>query len=109
MYVLVFHVPASHLEQVKDAIFAAGAGMMSGYERCSWEIAGTGQFLPAEGAEPFIGYVGRMERVEEYRVETVVDESHAASVVEALINAHPYEVPSYHLIPVLTLEQTAAN
>jgi hypothetical protein len=45
-----------------------------------------------------------MEHVQEYRVETVVDEFEVAHVVNALLEAHPYEVPSYHLIPVLTLE-----
>lgn len=104
MYMLVFHVPASHVEQVKEAVFAAGAGRMSNYERCSWQVLGTGQFLPTEGANPYLGHIGEMEYVQEYRVETVVDEFEVTQVVNALLEAHPYEVPSYHLIPVLTLE-----
>ena len=104
MYMLVFHVPASHVEQVKEAVFAAGAGQMSNYERCSWQVLGTGQFLPTAGANPYLGHIGEMEYVQEYRVETVVDEFEVTQVVNALLEAHPYEVPSYHLIPVLTLE-----
>jgi hypothetical protein len=104
MYMLVFYVPISHVEQVKDAVFAAGAGRMSNYEQCSWQVLGTGQFLPTVGAHPYLGHIGEMEHVQEYRVETVVDEFEVAHVVNALLEAHPYEVPSYHLIPVLTLE-----
>ena len=104
MYLLVFHVPASHVEQVKEAVFAAGAGRMSNYERWSWQVLGTGQFLPTAGANPYLGHIEEMEYVQEYRVETVVDEFDVMPVVNALLEAHPYEVPSYHLIPVLTLE-----
>lgn len=109
MYMLVFHVPATHVEEVKEAVFAAGAGTMGSYEKCSWQVLGTGQFLPMEGASPYIGTVGRVEKVDEYRVEMTVDESVISAVVSALLDAHPYEVPSYQLVPVLTLEQTDFN
>ena len=109
MYMLVFHVPATHVEEVKEAVFAAGAGTMGNYEKCSWQVLGTGQFLPMEGASPYIGTVGRVEKVDEYRVEMTVDESVISAVVSALLDAHPYEVPSYQLVPVLTLEQTDFN
>lgn len=105
MYNLVCHVPASHLEVVKDALFSAGAGAMGGYSHCCWQVLGTGQFLPLEGSSPVLGSVGHLEHVQEYRVEMVVDEEHAVAAVEALLDAHPYEVPSYHLVPVLVLER----
>ncbi|MDD3823320.1 MAG: NGG1p interacting factor NIF3 [Sphaerochaetaceae bacterium] len=109
MYMLVFHVPVTHSEQVKKAVFAAGAGRMDKYEQCCWQVLGTGQFIPAEGSDPFVGTQGNLEVVEEYRIETVVDEFNAARVIKALLDAHPYEVPSYHLIPVLTLEHPIPN
>jgi hypothetical protein len=109
MYLLVFHVPKTHVETVKDAVFAAGAGQIGNYARCSWQVLGTGQFLPLDGAEPAIGTVGTVETVGEYRVEMVVGEHRITEVVAALLASHPYEVPSYHLIPVLTLEQTDSN
>lgn len=82
---------------------------MGNYERCCWEVVGRGQFLPSPGARPFLGQVGEIEKVEEWRVETVVEESRAVSVVEALLASHPYEEVSYHLIPVLTLEHAKTN
>ncbi|WP_320129048.1 NGG1p interacting factor NIF3 [uncultured Sphaerochaeta sp.] len=104
MYVLVCYIPETHLQLVKEALFAAGAGAMNGYEQCSWQTLGTGQFKPGEGNSPFIGEVGVLEQVAEWRLELVVDEEHVVSVVQALLESHPYEVPAYHLIPVMTLE-----
>lgn len=104
MYILVFHVPVTHLEVVKEALFAAGAGRMGNYEKCSWQIEGEGQFLPLEGSSPFIGKEGEVERVKEYRVEMVVKEYIIKDVIQALIESHPYEVPSYHLIPTIGIE-----
>lgn len=109
MYMLVFHVPVTHAEAVKEAVFAAGAGRMSNYERCCWQVAGKGQFLPVQGSKPFLGVQGQIEYVDELRIETTVDEFNAARVIKALVDAHPYEVPSYHLIPVLTLEHPFPN
>lgn len=107
MYVVVFHVPQSHLDQVKDAMFAAGAGRIGSYERCCHQIPGLGQFTPSDGAHPYLGTVGIPEFVDEYRVEMVVENHLIRPVIEALIGAHPYEVPSYHIIEVQTLEQIA--
>lgn len=100
MYSLVFYVPATHLEAVKSAVFAAGAGRMGNYEACCWQVLGQGQFRPMSGAQPFLGEVGKAERVEEYRVEMVLLEQYKEAVVAALRLAHPYEEVAYHLIHI---------
>ncbi|AEF53653.1 NIF3 1 [Marinomonas posidonica] len=97
MYSLVFYVPASHLEQVKSAVFEAGAGRVGAYEACCWQTLGQGQFRPVSGAQPFIGEVGQVELVEEYRVEMVMLYEYKEAVVAALRLAHPYEEVAYHL------------
>jgi len=91
MYSLVFYVPESHLESVKHAVFSAGAGSMGNYDSCCWQVKGLGQFRPAKGATPFLGKVGELEFVDEYRVEMVLREEVKASVLAALLLAHPYE------------------
>ena len=94
---LVWFVPEDALEKTRDAVFAAGAGRIGDYERCSWYTAGTGTFVALEGADPTIGEVGREERVAELRVETVVPAVIADDVVRALLAAHPYEEVAYEL------------
>ncbi len=105
MYSLVCYVPESHLDQVKAALFEAGAGRIGAYAECCWQVLGQGQFKPLEGAEPFIGEEGQLELVREYRLELVVEEQYAVQAVQAMRAVHPYEVPAYHLIPVLTVDE----
>ncbi|RBP80002.1 NGG1p interacting factor NIF3 [Marinomonas rhizomae] len=100
MYSLVFYVPESHLESVKQAVFSAGAGSMGDYDSCCWQIKGQGQFRPVEGATPFLGKVDELEVVDEYRVEMVLSKEVKARVLAALLLAHPYEEVAYHFIPV---------
>jgi hypothetical protein len=100
---LVVFVPSDALDAVRGALFAAGAGRIGGYERCSWYTAGTGTFVPRAGADPTIGEVGREERVPELRVETVVPVEITADVVRSLLAAHPYEEVAYELYAIVDL------
>lgn len=95
MLKLVYFVPESHLQTTKDAIFQAGAGGEGRYINSAWQVKGVGQFQPMNGANPFIGTVGQMEYVDEWRVETIVPEDKAAAVKQALLASHPYEWPEY--------------
>jgi hypothetical protein len=96
-YKLVWFVPEDALDTTRDAVFAAGAGRIGEYERCSWYTRGTGTFLGGEGSDPTIGEAGREERVAELRVETVVPGDRAKAAVAALLEAHPYEEVAYDL------------
>ena len=97
---LVVFVPEDALDAVRDALFAAGAGRIGDYERCSWYTAGTGTFRGGESTDPTIGERGREERVPELRLETVYPKNREAEVVQALRAAHPYEEPSFDLYPL---------
>jgi hypothetical protein len=92
---LVVFVPHDALDGVRDALFAAGAGRIGGYERCSWYTEGTGTFLGGEGTEPAIGASGVEVRVPELRLETVFPEELQDDVLAALRAAHPYEEPAF--------------
>ncbi|RKZ99564.1 MAG: NGG1p interacting factor NIF3, partial [Gammaproteobacteria bacterium] len=63
MYKLVFFVPENHKEAVKQAVFDQGAGRYEGYDCCSWETLGTGQFKPLSGSQPFIGQQDQIKTV----------------------------------------------
>tara|TARA_R110000868_G_scaffold108769_15_gene296668 strand:- start:780 stop:1085 length:306 start_codon:yes stop_codon:yes gene_type:complete len=94
---LCFHVPESHTEIVKNAIFTAGAGQVGHYSHCSWQILGEGQFMPLDGHQAFLGETDKLEKVAEFKVETVCDTAHIQAVIAALKHAHPYETPSYQV------------
>ena len=95
MYKLVFFVPESHLELVKAAVFATGAGQIGDYEQCCFETRGMGQFKPLASANPFIGQAGQLEQVAEVRVELVCADHLIRLAIKALRAAHPYEEPAF--------------
>jgi hypothetical protein len=92
---LVVFVPHEALDRVRDAVFAAGAGRIGDYERCSWYTDGTGTFLGGETTDPAVGERGVEERVPEARLETVFPSDRHDEVIAALRAAHPYEEPAY--------------
>jgi hypothetical protein len=95
MYKLCFFVPDSHVQAVKDALFAVGAGRIGNYEQCCWQVLGQGQFLPLPGSDPYLGANGVVETVDEWKVELVVADELIQSAVVALKQAHPYETPAF--------------
>ena len=97
-YMLYFLVPETHLDAVKDAIFAVGAGSIGNYQHCAWQTLGEGQFMPLPGSHAFIGEINKLEKVPEYKVEIVCTEEQMREAVSALKRAHPYESPSYQIL-----------
>jgi len=93
----VVFVPADSAEGVREAMFAAGAGNIGDYSRCSWSVSGTGQFFAHEGASPTIGSVGAVERVPEERVEVIAPTRQRGHVLTAMRTAHPYEEPAFDI------------
>jgi dinuclear metal center YbgI/SA1388 family protein len=94
-YKLVVFAPVDSVARVSDAIFKAGAGWIGNYSNCSFQAAGTGTFLPLEGAKPSVGKRGRLEKVAEIRFETIVPADKLESVIAAMKKAHPYETPAF--------------
>jgi dinuclear metal center YbgI/SA1388 family protein len=97
----VVYVPGENAEAVQAAVFAAGAGRIGDYSRCSWSVSGIGQFLPHEGASPAIGSIGNVERVAEDRFEVVAPTRARAEVLSALRAAHPYEEPAFDILTLV--------
>jgi dinuclear metal center YbgI/SA1388 family protein len=95
---LTTYVPVADAERVREALAAAGAGTIGDYDSASFSTPGEGRFRPGEGANPTIGEVGRMEVVDEVRVEVVLARPRRTSVVAAMLAAHPYEEPAYDVV-----------
>jgi dinuclear metal center YbgI/SA1388 family protein len=94
-YKLVVFIPVEAVENVANAIFAAGAGGIGNYSHCSFQAQGQGSFLPMEGARPAIGRKGKIENVAEVRFETIVPAAKLADCIAAMKKAHPYETPAF--------------
>ena len=103
-YKIVAYVPDEHAEKVRDAMGAAGAGVIGNYTFCSFTLKGIGRFRPEAGAHPTIGEVGQMAEVHEDRIETVCTEEALPAVLEAIRRTHPYEEPGTDVYPLEVLE-----
>ncbi|SEN05266.1 Nif3-like dinuclear metal center hexameric protein [Lihuaxuella thermophila] len=97
---LVVFVPEDHHEQVLKALGGAGAGWIGNYSHCTFNLEGTGTFLPEEGTNPYIGKQGQLEKVKEIRLETILPERIQERVIDAMLAAHPYEEVAYDIYPL---------
>ena len=96
-YKLVFTVPLTHADVVRNAVGEAGAGKLGNYSYCSFSTRGIGRFIPGADATPYIGEIGKLEEVEEERVECTVSADVLDNVIVALKRTHPYEEIAYDL------------
>jgi len=90
-YKLVTFVPDASASDLRSALAAAGAGTIGNYEECSFTLAGTGSYRPMGGARPLVGEIGRLEEVNEIRLEMRVAEDRIDKVLQALRRNHPYD------------------
>lgn len=97
LQVVVF-VPVDNADEVYKAMSAAGAGELGNYKGCAFGSNGNGRFMPMDGANPYIGEVGKIESTDETRLEMLVKPSRLGGVLKAMAEAHPYEEPAYQVI-----------
>jgi hypothetical protein len=90
---VVTFVPEDKLPKVRDSLFAAGGGKKGLYSRCSFSSAGTGTFYGEKGSKPAYGQAGRLEEIDERRLEVRVSFERLGRAVAALRKMHPYEEP----------------
>lgn len=94
---LVTFVPVESAEKVRNALFEAGAGNISNYDECSFNLIGKGTFRGNENTNPTIGKKGNREEVEEIRMELIFNSFEENKILKALFSHHPYEEVAYDI------------
>ena len=97
---IVVFVPESHADIVREAVGEAGAGKIGNYTHCSFSSKGIGRFTPEQGANPAIGEIGKLEPVQEERIEFVCDRNLIKGVLSAIKKVHPYEEVALDIYPL---------
>jgi dinuclear metal center YbgI/SA1388 family protein len=97
---VVVFVPQKQADEVRSAMFGAGAGRIGEYDSCSFNLEGEGTFRGSEDTHPFAGQAGEFHREPETRVETIIPAHRLGSVIRAMIAAHPYEEVAYDVYPL---------
>ncbi len=98
---IITTIPPENDKRIRDAICEAGAGIIGNYTHCSMSTKCIGTFKPNSKANPYIGKNGKMEFVEEEKLEVVCDITKVGDVISALRKTHPYEEPAIDIIPLL--------
>jgi len=99
---LAVFVPAGEVERVAEAMFEAGAGRIGDYTKCAFRTAGHGSFFGSESTKPTLGRKGRLEFVDEVRLETIVPGRVLPDVIRAMLRTHSYEEPAFDIYPLKT-------
>lgn len=99
-YKVVVFTPESHVTILREAMSQAGAGIIGDYRQCSFELSGTGTFIPGSKARPFIGNQGVLERTPEIRLEMIVEKRCVSRIIRAINENHPYEEPAIDIFPL---------
>lgn len=94
---IVVYAPDGHENKIRDALTTAGAGWIGRYSHCTFQVKGTGTYMPQKGTNPYAGTQGKLEEAVEYRLETIVPQEITSSVVKSMMDVHPYEEVAYDI------------
>lgn len=102
-------VPLAQAEQVRSALFEAGAGHIGNYSEASFNAQGIGTFKAGEGANPFIGEIESRHIEDEIKIEIIFPNYLKNSILEALFKSHPYEEVAYDLVALANDHQQVGS
>lgn len=109
LHKLVTFAPLADADKILQALGEAGAGQIGNYRNCSFRTTGTGAFQPNDQAKPHIGEAGKLEQVEEQRIEVVYPAHLATQILKALRAAHPYEEVAYYQQALMNQNQEVGS
>ena len=94
---LVTYTIPENAEQVRNALFLAGAGSIGNYENCSFNSNGTGTYMGNENSNPEIGERHEFVQANEIKIEVTFEKHLEAKVLKALFTSHLYEEVAYEI------------
>src|SRR5690606_17859118 len=89
-YKLIIFVPEDSVEKTAGAIFNSGGGIIGNYSNCSFRTLGTGTFKGNIKSNPSRGVKQRFEKVNEIKLEVLIDSWKLNQVLSEVYKVHPY-------------------
>ncbi|PHQ55876.1 MAG: Nif3-like dinuclear metal center hexameric protein [Lutibacter sp.] len=102
---LTTYAPLKNAEEVRLALFKAGAGKIGNYDNCSYNTEGFGTYKGNENSNPTIGEKGKLHTENEILISVIFEKHLEKSILTALFNTHPYEEVAYDIVPLDNLHQ----
>ena len=90
---IVVFVPVAHADKIRE-VLSKNTGKIGNYSSCSFSVKGMGRFMPIGEARPMIGEIGKLETVEEERIEVLCSREKPQEVIADVKAVHPYEEPA---------------
>ncbi|MBE0446641.1 MAG: Nif3-like dinuclear metal center hexameric protein [Actinobacteria bacterium] len=100
MFKLVVFAPKDNVDEMISALGNAGGGVIGDYSHCTFRTEGTGTFFPMTGTRPYLGNIGELNQVGEYRLEILVAPDRIERVTKKMLDVHPYEEVAYDIYEV---------
>jgi len=94
---LVTYTIPENANQVRHALFEAGAGSIGNYENCSFNSEGTGTYKGNENSNPVIGTLGELTETTEIKIEVTFEKHLESKILKALFQNHVYEEVAYEI------------
>ncbi|WP_185864599.1 Nif3-like dinuclear metal center hexameric protein [Blattabacterium cuenoti] len=94
---LITYVPINYAKKIRDSLFKVGAGNISNYSKCSYNIDGLGSYMGNEKTKPFIGKKKVFHMEKETCISVLFPYHKLNTIKKTLIQNHPYEEVAYEI------------
>ena len=101
---VTFTIP-DNVEQVRNALFDAGAGKIGNYEDCSFNSKGIGTYMGNENSNPEIGERFEFVEGEEIKIEVTFEKHLQSKILKVLFSNHVYEEIAYEVYELQNVHQ----
>src|SRR5690606_29199323 len=97
IYKLVTYTPIDNANQVRNALFEAGAGNIGNYDNCSFNSNGKGTYKGNEDSNPVVGRQHEFVESDEIKIEVIFEKHLQNKILKALFENHKYEEVAYEI------------
>ncbi len=105
IYKLVTYTIPENFQELRNALFDAGAGKIGNYEDCSFNSKGIGTYLGNENSHPQIGERFEFVEGEEIKIEVTFEKYLQSKILKALFKHHVYEEVAYEIYALQNTHQ----
>ena len=102
---LTTYVPKSEAEQLRKALFEAGAGNIGNYSNCSFSVDGTGTFKGNNHSNPIVGEKGKIHFEDETQISVTFSKHLESNILKILFKTHSYEEVAYEITSIENTNQ----
>ena len=102
---LITFTTPENAEQVRQALFNAGAGRIGNYNDCSFSSTGIGSYRGNDKSNPVIGKQFETVHASEVKIEVTFEKYLESKILKALFDSHIYEEVAYEIYELQNTHQ----